>query len=314
MQAYYVLTTLAEEVSTIFPQKWSRGKLLYVMIRYVPLICIAVEFSILYRNYFSIAPTACWALMIVADFAFFTVALACDVSLGLCLGALLQAGPLYVVGIVILSCGPTIANSVVLVVSDIQNPAEQVSLLDIELGYPCYFPQAEKWIDSTVVGYVHLASTAILALVGVATLRSRYKGTRGSLLRVIRRDGGIHYLSLLAGRLISAIIRAPKIQVAPESNTWPLYIALEAAITTGIPVLAQRLLINMRKVDYVGSDPAASKLLFAPPGPGSEGDLDRDFDSIELAPAQQSSGLRHSAVTGAEGSEGGSVGEGAHNA
>lgn len=70
----------------------------------------------------------------------------------------------------------------------------------------------------------------------------------------------------------------------------------------------------MRKVDYVGSDPAASKLLFAPPGPGSEGDLDRDFDSIELAPAQQSSGLRPSAVTGAEGSEGGSVGEGAHNA
>lgn len=33
--------------------------------------------------------------------------------------------------------------------------------------------------------------------------------------------------------------------------------------STIIPILAQRLLLNMRKVTYVGSQPAASKLLFA---------------------------------------------------
>ncbi|TEB29603.1 hypothetical protein FA13DRAFT_1734381 [Coprinellus micaceus] len=39
----------------------------------------------------------------------------------------------------------------------------------------------------------------------------------------------------------------------------------------------------MRKVDYLGSEPVASKLLFAPPTPGSEDDLDSDLSSIEMA-------------------------------
>ena len=47
----------------------------------------------------------------------------------------------------------------------------------------------------------------------------------------------------------------------------------------------------MRKVDYMGSEPLASKLLFAPPAPGSEDDLEGDFDSFEMAP--QPAGLRH---------------------
>lgn len=44
-----------------------------------------------------------------------------------------------------------------------------------------------------------------------------------------------------------------------------------------IPMLAQRLLINMRKVDYMGSQPLASKLLFAPPLSGTEDSLNSDF-------------------------------------
>jgi hypothetical protein len=43
-----------------------------------------------------------------------------------------------------------------------------------------------------------------------------------------------------------------------------------------VPILAQRLMINMRKVDYLGSEPIASTLLFAPPGPS-----ERSEDSIE---------------------------------
>lgn len=39
----------------------------------------------------------------------------------------------------------------------------------------------------------------------------------------------------------------------------------------------------MRKVDYMGSEPVASKLLFAPPTPDSEDDLDSDLSSFEMA-------------------------------
>ena len=58
-------------------------------------------------------------------------------------------------------------------------------------------------------------------------------------------------------------------------------------------MFTQRLLINMRKVDYVGSQAVASKLLFAPPAPGSEDDLDGDTTSFETEP----SSMRHRVVT-----------------
>ena len=37
----------------------------------------------------------------------------------------------------------------------------------------------------------------VLALVGAVTLVYRYKGQNGRLVQIIRRDGGVHYLSLL---------------------------------------------------------------------------------------------------------------------
>ena len=45
----------------------------------------------------------------------------------------------------------------------------------------------------------------------------------------------------------------------------------------GLPILAQRLLINIRRVDDMGSQPLASTLLFAPPAPSveDEGNLER---------------------------------------
>ena len=50
-----------------------------------------------------------------------------------------------------------------------------------------------------------------------------------------------------------------------------------------IPILAQRLLINMRKIDYMGSQPIASKLLFAPAtGPDSD-ELEDEMNTFELA-------------------------------
>ena len=78
-----------------------------------------------------------------------------------------------------------------------------------------------------------------------------------------------------------------------------------------IPILVQRLIINMRKVDYMGSEPVASKLLFAPPAPGSEDDLDGDFGSIGMTP--ETSGPRYRGAAG-EVSDGCKEGEGIHNA
>ena len=48
------------------------------------------------------------------------------------------------------------------------------------------------------------------------------------------------------------------------------------------PILAQRLLIDMRKVDYMGPEPVASKLLFAPQALESGSAADAQFNSFEM--------------------------------
>ena len=60
-----------------------------------------------------------------------------------------------------------------------------------------------------------------------------------------------------------------------------------------VPILAQRLMINMRKVDYLGSEPIASTLLFAPQGPSekSEGCSENGVATATVQMSQEPSVL-----------------------
>ncbi|TEB27475.1 hypothetical protein FA13DRAFT_1816390 [Coprinellus micaceus] len=292
LYVYYLFTTVSEEVSIILPQRWNRGKMLYAIIRYGTLAFIALQLSRDYRTYLSISPNVCKRLSISLEVFLSVISLACNFSLALCLGALLQARSIYVAGIVILSCGIPFVSSVIVLVSSFQYPAEQLSDIDAELGYPCYVTSVGGWEENTITytgrdirAYVNLAATTLLALLGIVTLVIRYKGQDGRLIQVIRRDGGLHYLSLLVIRMISAIILTQSVLPLEEIDASPLNLLSQVGDLVIIPILAQRLLINMRKVDYMGSEPVASKLLFAPPAPGteSEDDLEEDLDSFDMA-------------------------------
>ena len=49
-----------------------------------------------------------------------------------------------------------------------------------------------------------------------------------------------------------------------------------------IPILAQRLLIDMRKIDYMDSEPFASKLLFSSDVLGLEDNTESELQSFEI--------------------------------
>ncbi|TEB28585.1 hypothetical protein FA13DRAFT_1735423 [Coprinellus micaceus] len=318
LYTYYILTTISDELSVILRQRWNRGKMLHAIIRYGTLVFIALQLTRDYRNYFSVSPMGCKALHVIYDAVLWITTMACDFSLALCLTALLQGRLIHLVGVVTLSCAVPFVNSAMNLVAQIQYPAEQVSQLDEALGYPCYSPSAEAWVEETVAfigrgtrGYVNLVATILLALLGVATLVIRYNGQGGRLVQVIRRDGGRHYISQLVIRLVSAIVQTPSVIQAPELETSPVFVLINMATIVIIPILAQRLLLNMRKVDYMGSEPFASKLLFAPPIPGEDDDPEAGLDSFEMAP--DPSGLCHRDSAG-KGFEGAGVGVPASNA
>ncbi|TEB28628.1 hypothetical protein FA13DRAFT_774572 [Coprinellus micaceus] len=229
LYVYYVLTTMAEDVSIILPQKWNRGKTLHMTIRYGLIVFIAVQ--LISENYFLISPNACKALFIIWNLFNFVVKLTCNFTLGICLGALLQTNTLYLAAIVVLSCGVTLVNAVISVVSTIQYPAEPISPLDAELGYPCVVPSGEQWSALTIAytgrdvrAYVNLVTTTLLSLMGVITLAVRYRGQGGRLIQVLRRDGGVYYLSLLAIRLAEAIVRTPTVVSVSALDGSPAYL------------------------------------------------------------------------------------------
>jgi hypothetical protein len=63
--------------------------------------------------------------------------------------------------------------------------------------------------------------------------------------------------------------------------TQPL-IYFSRASNVIIPILAQRLLNDMRKIDYMDSEPFASKLLFSPDALGLEDDPESELQSFEI--------------------------------
>ncbi|KAJ3547143.1 hypothetical protein NMY22_g1761 [Coprinellus aureogranulatus] len=259
LYVYYVLLSLDEEVSVIFPHRWNRGKMLFVVIRYGTLAFLTLDLT---------------------------------TALALCLGALLQVRRFYLLGITTLALGPRIIGAIFELLADIQYPAEPVSGVFKELGYPCYVPSNEQWIESeTLWGlgreireYLTFATTAALFLLAGATFTFRYKGHKGRLVHVLGRDGGLYFIALACIRFGVAITSTPAILEVSRWDSSPVAILFTVSNDILIPIAAQRLMINLRKVDYMGERPLASRLLFSPPLPGSEYDEDEgDLDCFEMS-------------------------------
>ncbi|KAF6743900.1 hypothetical protein DFP72DRAFT_1079317 [Ephemerocybe angulata] len=56
---YHYLTTLAEEVSTIWPQKWRTGKILFLLLRYIPICCMTLAIFMELRIHMDLTPKVC---------------------------------------------------------------------------------------------------------------------------------------------------------------------------------------------------------------------------------------------------------------
>ncbi|KAJ3509491.1 hypothetical protein NMY22_g16270 [Coprinellus aureogranulatus] len=242
----------------------------------------------------------------------FVKRLPCDVAIALCLGALLQAPGFYVYCIVFLSTAMDIVTAVLTLISDFKYPcgifvqlrmsvahryltlsAKPLSELDKELGYTCYGPSPRRWptaIGLDIRRYASFAATTVLLVLAVICVVVRYKGHSGRLVNIIRRDGGLYYLAVAGVRFTQSIMDTPTItQARPLSNEGLM--VLDGMSNIIVPILAQRLMINLRKVDYIGSQPMASKLLFAASTPDSDDDLGDEVsrpceDNIELSGSQ----------------------------
>ncbi|KAJ2913883.1 hypothetical protein MD484_g6540, partial [Candolleomyces efflorescens] len=89
-----------------------------------------------------------------------------------------------------------------------------ISQLDRELGYACTFKGGSWLFDYS--SYLMLTRTLFAACLGVFTAFVRYRKNNGQLIKVIRRDGGIYYLSTLAVRIADVVRTLPSAPLASD--------------------------------------------------------------------------------------------------
>ncbi|KAF6745187.1 hypothetical protein DFP72DRAFT_1091782 [Ephemerocybe angulata] len=169
-----------------------------------------------------------------------------------------------------------------------------LSKLDQELGYGCTWagdlsPNTMKMTG--IAGYISLAKATSMAILMLSVFLVRYRNTTGTLLRVLRRDSGLHIFSLIALRLSSAVTRS--LQELLGFYSIPDIIVVSAQNTV-MPILACRLLLNMRKTGDPGVQKSISSLLFGPPVPGDNSEVNNDDEptGIPLRAVQRFAGLR----------------------
>ncbi|KAF6756060.1 hypothetical protein DFP72DRAFT_1066885 [Ephemerocybe angulata] len=284
------LTTLGEEVSTIWPQKWRTGKILFLLLRYIPICYIILAIFVQLRVHMELGPKVCQRVYIAEALEELVFIGQKVIVILLCLHALLGARRWYLALLILIYTGLTIAPSIVGNWWDVEGSrTTPLSELDRELGYGCTWagdqsPHARKGL--VIAGYINLAKATSMAILMLSVFFARRRTTAGTLLHVLRRDSGVHLFSLIASRLFFAMTNSfPKLL---GFYSIPYIIASDAQNTV-VPILACRLLLNMRKTEDPGVQKSVSSLLFGAPVPGDNSE-DNDGDEptgIPLRPVRR---------------------------
>ncbi|KAF6756061.1 hypothetical protein DFP72DRAFT_1117460 [Ephemerocybe angulata] len=292
---YHYLTTLGEEVTTIWPQKWRTGEILFILLRYFPICYIILAILMELRIHMDLTPKVCQGVDIANTTAIERVILyGAEVAILLCLHALLGARRRYLALLVLIYTGLTIP--VIILGNRLDSEVSRtmpLSKLDEELGYGCtwaddFSPNSMKM--AVLAGYISLAKATAMAILMLSVFLVRYRKTTGTLLHVLRRDSGVHLFSLIALRLFAAVTNS-FVELLGFYNI-PDTIAIDAQHTV-MPILACRLLLNMRKTEDPSVQKSVSSLLFGAPvsGYNSEDNDDDEHTGIQLRQVRRYAGL-----------------------
>ncbi|KAF6753800.1 hypothetical protein DFP72DRAFT_1046347, partial [Ephemerocybe angulata] len=233
---FYYLTTLAEEISIMWPQRWRTGKIVFLVNRYLPLVLIG---NSLLSNW-AITSSVCTGLYIANGIVLYRVMnLAFEVALLLCLYALLGASQICLALIIATYAGFTLSTTI-LQIGYFGEASRMlpISQMDRELGYACTWegkvsPKAAR--RYAMAGYITLVKSIAISALALFIFFVRYRKHRGTLLQVVRRDSGIYILSL-SGMSISVTIA----RFYDSQLTLIIALRLGSAITgTHSPTLSQ---------------------------------------------------------------------------
>ncbi|KAF6755627.1 hypothetical protein DFP72DRAFT_1067435 [Ephemerocybe angulata] len=278
---YYYLTTVATEVNLMWPRRWRWGKALFLVNRYFPMMSYAPNVLTGFRVHIILAPKACMINRIFQLAVYRVCNYSAEVALLLCLHALLGARPLYLTAIMATYLALTLGMNIMQIGYLLETSRiVPLSKFDRELGHACTSPGlllSANVQKVAISGYISIAKAFCIFALALFIFLVRYRNQAGTcnLLHVLRRDSGIYILSLAAIRLSTGVVGAFRLKLGLLNIPDDILVELNGV---AVPILANRLLLNMWRTQDPEVRKTVSSILFDPPHPGEDSeDDDEEF-------------------------------------
>ncbi|TEB20088.1 hypothetical protein FA13DRAFT_275687 [Coprinellus micaceus] len=228
---YHYATTFHEEVSQVWPQKpWKIGKVLFMTTRYSAMAAMAMEINVNWPTFGVTSVSACETLLRTTN-----------TTIWLCLYALLGGKPKYMLLLVLLFLGFMVPIYVLQAITLYSQHAYPPDELDMALGYPCSYTPPVHLQLRQISAYISFSKTVVTMAVGLVTILVRYKKQTHSLIRVIRQEGGMYFMSALILRFLSGLRHTTSV------NLNDRYYIIDGLAWLCVNVFADRLLLLLRK-------------------------------------------------------------------
>ncbi|TEB21718.1 hypothetical protein FA13DRAFT_1741653 [Coprinellus micaceus] len=215
---YYYMTTFREEVSQIWPQKRTLGKILFLTTRYAAIGSMTAMLLTNWRNYMVISIPGCQAIVYIQNIVTEVCRTSAEATLWLCLYALLEGKRRYFWILIVLFLSFSIPILALELHNVLTQKAVERSILDDLLGYPCNYEPGLYPSHESVANYISFARTALALIAGLVTIVRRYRKQNHNLIRVIKREGGFYYISALIFRFLGSISMTPGSAVSSISS------------------------------------------------------------------------------------------------
>ncbi|TEB36766.1 hypothetical protein FA13DRAFT_1787124 [Coprinellus micaceus] len=178
-------------------------------------------------------------------------------TLWVCLYALMEGKKRHFYILVLVFLAFTIPIQILQGFATMTQTALPLDPLTQALGFPCSFYPPNHMNLYSIATYLAVARNLVALILGMYTFTVRYRKQKNALIRVIKREGGMYFLSTLILKFFEALKATPK---SPIKDKYTIIWSLNWLC---VNVFAERLLLLLKKIDHPGTQAVVSELMFA---------------------------------------------------
>ncbi|KAF6741478.1 hypothetical protein DFP72DRAFT_1083776 [Ephemerocybe angulata] len=245
---WYYITTFGDEVDRIWPQPALKpGRMLFLILRYITIVGVALEFVANYPAYIPLSLGACehlvkgWWVIVSLGNVF------AEAIFWICLSALFggKKWAIYLLAFGFMSFEiPIVVISYYFISTWQTIPVEPWERQVLRAACSGYASSENAIRLYSIAAYIGFARAAV----AFVTFATRYRRHKSSLLTIVKREGAMYYFSVGILQLFIGL------RYSASSGIKDKYGVVTAIRRFLIPIFADRLLLGLRALRYTETD------------------------------------------------------------